>query len=99
MDPFLIIAILTPIVTRIITLAEKKYGKGKGKTKKNWAVKEIGKAWNESVAAGLITGDLAKLPVSLILPIISMLIDSLIIVVNQSYSMTKNPKTAKKVKK
>ena len=96
MDPFLLIAILTPLVTRAIAAAEKKFGTGKGSRKKTSATSEIVKSWNDSVAAGLITGDLAKLPISLIMPFISMLIDQLILVINNTPVKTKNPKTGVK---
>ena len=86
MDPFTltltIIVILTPMITPLISLAEKKYGKKKGKAKKNWVIGEIVKAWNKAVASGLISGDVAKIPVALILPIAGSVIDKLISVVN-----------------
>lgn len=95
MDTFALIAILTPIVTKIISLAEKQLAGKRGPVKKAWALREILKSWNQAVQAGLITGDFAKIPVGLIMPIISMLIDGLIATINTAPAI-KNPKSGVK---
>ena len=98
METFLLIAALAPIVSRAMARAQKRWGKGKGKTKKSWAVKEIIKIWNESVESGLITPELAIIPVAKILTVAGSLIESLIGVIKEEGPKIKNPKTAKKGK-
>ncbi len=83
MDPFTIIAILGPIVLKIIDLIEKSAGKKKGPAKRKAALSLIMDAWQTGIDSGTIKGPVAMLSPFLVKRIAGMVIDGGVGIVNR----------------